>query len=40
MSDLLDVEGSNLDLGFENLKAAESPVEQQLRVTLQELWTH
>lgn len=40
MSDLFDVDGSNLDLGFENLKAAESPVEQQLRVTLQEMWTH
>ncbi|KWV49233.1 hypothetical protein [Stenotrophomonas maltophilia] len=39
MSDLFDVDGANLDLGFENLKAAESPVEQQLRITLQEMWT-
>lgn len=38
MSDLFDVEGANLDRGFENLKAAESPIEQQLRAMLQEKW--
>lgn len=38
MSDLFDVDGANLDLGFENLKAAESPFEQQLHATLQEMW--
>lgn len=39
MSDLFDVDGANLDLGFENLKAAESPIEQQLRAMLQEMWS-
>lgn len=39
MSDLFDVDGTNLDLGFANLKAAESPVEQQLRALLQAMWT-
>jgi hypothetical protein len=38
MSDLFDVDGANLDRGFENLKAAESPIELQLRATLQEMW--
>ena len=38
MSDLFDVEGANLDLGFENLKAAKSPIEQRLRAMLQEMW--
>ncbi|GAA0909668.1 hypothetical protein GCM10009552_20610 [Rothia nasimurium] len=38
MSDLFDVDGANLDLGFENLKAAELPIEQQLRAMLQEMW--
>ncbi len=38
MSDLFDVDGANLDLGFENLKAAEFPIEQQLRAMLQEMW--
>lgn len=38
MSDLFDVDGANLDLGFENLKAAESPFEQQLHAMLQEMW--
>ncbi|WP_321954597.1 hypothetical protein [Burkholderia cenocepacia] len=38
MSDLFDVDGANLDLGFENLKSAKSPIEQQLRVMLQEMW--
>lgn len=38
MSDLFDVEGANLDRGFENLKAAESRIEQQLRAMLQEMW--
>jgi hypothetical protein len=40
MSDLFDINGVNLDRGFENLKAARSPVEQQLRGTLQEMWDH
>lgn len=39
MSDLFDVGGANLDLGFENLKAAESPIEQELRAMLQEMWS-
>jgi hypothetical protein len=39
MSDLFGVEGANLDRGFENLKAAELPIEQQLRALLQEMWT-
>jgi hypothetical protein len=26
MSDLFDVDGANLDRGFENLKAAEHPI--------------
>ncbi|UUY07691.1 hypothetical protein LRS11_17990 [Pseudomonas sp. J452] len=38
MSDLFDVDGANLDRGFENLKAATSTIEQQLRFTLQEMW--
>lgn len=38
MSDLFDVDGANLDLGFENLKAAESPFEQEIRAGLQEMW--
>lgn len=38
MSDLFDVNGANLDRGFANLKAAEFLVEQELRVTLQEMW--
>jgi len=38
MSDLFNVEGANLDRGFENLKAAEFPIEQQLRAMLQEMW--
>ena len=40
MSDLFDIGGTNLDLGFENLKAAVSPMEQQLRATLQEMWKY
>lgn len=40
MSDLFDIDGANLDLGFENLKAAASPAEQQLRETLQKMWIH
>lgn len=39
MSDLFDVSGANLDRGFENLKVAESMFEQQMRATLQEMWT-
>ena len=38
MSDLFDVDGANLDPGFENLKAAQSPIDQQLRAMLQEMW--
>lgn len=38
MSDLFDVDGANLDLGFENLKIAEFPIERQLRAMLQEMW--
>lgn len=40
MSDLFDVDGANLDLGFENLKAAESPFERELHALLQEMWAH
>jgi hypothetical protein len=39
MSDLFDVDGANLDRGFENLKAAKCPPEQQLRAMLQDMWT-
>lgn len=39
MSDLFDVNGNNLDLGFKNLKEAKFPIEQQLRAMLQEMWT-
>lgn len=38
MSDLFDVSGANLHRGFENLKAAELPIEQQLHAMLQEMW--
>jgi len=38
MTDLFDVDGANLDRGFENLKAAELPIEQQLHAMLQEMW--
>lgn len=38
MSDLFDVDGANLDRGFENLKAAELPIEQQLRAMLEDMW--
>ena len=38
MSDLFDVDGAYLDLGFENLKTAQFPIEQQLRAMLQEMW--
>ena len=38
MSDLFDVDGANLDPSFENLKAAQSPIDQQLRSMLQEKW--
>jgi hypothetical protein len=39
MSDLFDVDGTNLDRGFENLKTAEFTNERQLRAMLQEMWT-
>lgn len=38
MSDLFDVSGINVDLGFENLKTAKLPIEQRLHATLQEMW--
>ncbi len=38
MSDLFDIHGANLDLGFENLKVAEFPIEQQLHAMPQEMW--
>ena len=38
MSDLFDVDGDKLDSGFKNLKAAQFPIEQQLRAMLQEMW--
>lgn len=38
MSDLFDIDGANLDFGFENLKAAQAPIEEQLRAMLQEMW--
>ena len=38
MSDLFDVDGASLDPSFENLKAAQFPIEQQLRAMLQEMW--
>ncbi|MCP1848201.1 MULTISPECIES: hypothetical protein [unclassified Bradyrhizobium] len=38
MSDLFDVDGPNLDRGFQNLKVAEHPIEQQLHALLQEMW--
>lgn len=38
MSNLFDINGVNLDRGFENLKAAKSAVEQQLHDTLQKMW--
>ena len=39
MSDLFNVDGANLDLGFTNLKAAESLTECQLHEMLQEMWS-
>ncbi|NEX48287.1 hypothetical protein [Pseudotabrizicola algicola] len=38
MSDLFEINGASLDLAFENLKIAESPIEQQLHAMLQEMW--
>lgn len=38
MTLLFDVHGSNLDRGFENLKAAESPFEQQLHERIEAMW--
>ncbi len=38
MTDLFDVEGQNLDLGFANLKAAQSGYEQVLRDMLVGMW--
>lgn len=38
MSDLFDVNGANLDRGFRNLKAADSPYEQELRAILEGMW--
>jgi hypothetical protein len=39
MSDLFDVDGNNLDLGFKNLREAKYQIEQKLKATLQEMWT-
>lgn len=38
MTDLFDVDGPNLDLGFVNLKAAQFPEEQRLRTMLDAMW--
>ncbi|NIJ42079.1 hypothetical protein FHS78_002372 [Parvibaculum indicum] len=38
MTNLLDVNGPNLVRGFENLKAAESPFERQLRDQIEAMW--
>lgn len=38
MTHLFDVHGRNLDRGFVNLKAAESPFEQQLHERIEALW--
>ena len=38
MSNLFDVDGANLDPRFENLKAARSLIDQQLRAMLEEMW--
>ena len=38
MSDLFDVDGANLNLSFKNLKATQSPIDQQLHAMLQEMW--
>lgn len=38
MTDLFDIEGANLDRGFENLKSARCPTEEQLRSLLQDMW--
>lgn len=38
MTDLFDITGDNLEVGFENLKAAASPIEQQLHELLQQMW--
>lgn len=38
MTNLFDVNGPSLDRGFENLKAAESPFEQQLHDHIEAMW--
>ena len=38
MSDLFDIDGVDLDLGFQNIKVAQFPIEQRLRAMLQEMW--
>jgi hypothetical protein len=38
MNKLFDVDGPNLDRGFENLKAAESRFEQQLHDRIEAMW--
>lgn len=38
MSDLFDVDGADLNPGFENLKVAKFPIEQEIRATLEEMW--
>jgi len=39
MTLLFDVDGPNLDLGFQNLKAAEFPVEQEMHDQIEAMWT-
>lgn len=39
MTRLFDVDGHNLDRGFENLKAAESPCERQLHDRIEAMWS-
>lgn len=38
MTHLFDVDGANLDRGFENLKAAQSRIEQELHELLEQMW--
>jgi hypothetical protein len=38
MVQLFDIDGPNLDRGFVNLKAAESPFEPQLHALIEFMW--
>lgn len=38
MSKLFDLDGRNLDRGFQNLKAAESPIERELHELIETMW--